>query len=145
MAATPTVDELLALIQTLQAQVATLSAAPPTPAVTAPVAPVVFADTPSTLGVEDIIDYKTKQENTIFEQGCAALNNKALADGFSISMAQSVVFVEAPQHKCSLRGWNQGTKQITSFTNKDGKTVDIIKQYGKIKEATLKTQCETFC
>ena len=67
MAAAPSVDELLALIQTLQAQVATLSAAPPAPAVTAPIAPVVFADTPSTLGVEDIIDYKTKQGNTIFE------------------------------------------------------------------------------
>ena len=45
-------------------------------------------------------------------------------------MTQSVVFVEALQRKCTLMGWNQGTKQITSFVNKDSKTVDIIKQYG---------------
>ena len=42
-------------------------------------------------------------------------------------------------------GWNQGTMQITSFTNRDGKTVDIIKQYGQINEVTLKAQCEIFC
>ena len=136
----PTIDELLALIQTLQTQVQALTAA-----TNAPTAPVVFADTPSTLGVDDIIDYNTKQGSLIFERGCQALDDKALTDGFSMSMSQSVVFVEALQRKCSLMGWNQGTKQITSFTNKDGKTVDIIKQYGQIDEATLKTQCERFC
>ena len=130
----PTIDELLALIQTLQTQVQALTAA-----TNAPTAPVVFADTPSTLGVDDIIDYNTKQGSLIFEQGCQALDDKALTDGFSMSMSQSVVFVEALQRKCSLMGWNQGTKQITSFTNKDGKTVDIIKQYSQIDKATLKT------
>ena len=146
-AAAQTIEELLALIQTLQAQVASLSAPPPALVVAAPApaAPVVFADTPSTLGVEDIIDYKTKQGNTIFEQGCAALDDKALTNGFSMSITQSVVFVEALKCKCSLMGWNQGTKQITSFTNKDGKTVNIIKQYGQIDEVTLKAQCEDFC
>jgi hypothetical protein len=64
---------------------------------------------------------------------------------FSMSISQSVVFVEALQRKFSLMGWNQGTKQITSFTNRDGKTVDIIKQYGQIDEVTLKAQCENFC
>jgi hypothetical protein len=107
-------------------------------AVVAPTGPVVFADTPSALGVDDIIDYKTKQGNTIFERGCQALDDKALTDGFSMSMTQSVVFVEALLRKCTLMGWNQGTKQITSFVNRDGKTIDIIKQYGQIDEATLK-------
>jgi hypothetical protein len=62
-----------------------------------------------------------------------------------MSISQSVVFVEALQRKCSLMGWNQVTKQITSFTNRDGKTVNIIKQYGQIDEVTLKAQCENFC
>ena len=145
----PTIEELLALVQTLQAQVTALSAAAPAApapaAVFAPTVPVVFADTPSTLGVDDIIDYKTKQGNMIFERGCQALDDKALTDGFSMSMTQSVVFVEALQRKCTLMGWNQGTKQITSFVNRDGKTIDIIKQYGQIDEATLKAQCENFC
>ena len=43
-------------------------------------------------------------------------------------------------------GWNQGSKQITSFVNRDGKTINIIiKEYGQIDEAMLKTQCERFC
>ena len=143
----PTIEELLALVQTLQAQVTALTAAAPAApnVIAAPAAPIVFADTPSTLGVEDIIDYKTKQGNAIFERGCQALDDKALTDGFSMSMSQSVVFVEALQRKCTLMGWNQGTKQITSFINRDGKTIDIVKQYGQIDEATLKAQCETFC
>lgn len=149
----PTVEELLQLIQTLQAEVQTLQAANANAAtqvaanVTQGLAPaaVVFADTPSTLSVEDIIDYKTKQGSAIFENGSKALDDKALTDGFSMSMSQSVVFTEALQRKCNVTGWNQGTKGICSYINKDGKTIDLIKQYGQIDEATLKTQCEKFC
>ncbi len=84
----PTVQELLALIQELWAQVNTLNAA----ATTATTATVVFADTPNTLEVENIIDYKTKQRASIYKRGCQALNNKALTEGFSMSINQSVVF-----------------------------------------------------
>jgi hypothetical protein len=59
----PTVQELLNLIQELQNQVDTLNAA----ATTATTAPVVFADTPNTFEVENIIDYKTKQGASIYE------------------------------------------------------------------------------
>jgi hypothetical protein len=36
-------------------------------------------------------------------------------------------------------------KQITNFTNNAGVTVNIIKCYGQISEATLKTACKHFC
>jgi hypothetical protein len=42
-------------------------------------------------------------------------------------------------------GWNAGSKQITTFTNHSGKTVDILKEYGQIDEVTLKTACKRFC
>ena len=42
-------------------------------------------------------------------------------------------------------GWTKGTKPITTFTNRDGKSVNIIKNYGQINEAMLKTACEQFC
>ncbi len=42
-------------------------------------------------------------------------------------------------------GWNLGSKQITTFTNRSGKTVDIVKEYGQINELTLKTACKRFC
>ena len=93
----PTIDELLAQIQALQAQVNALAA----PAVAAPAAPVIFADTPNTWGVDDVIDYKTKQGASIYERGCQALDDKALTEGFNMSMNQSVVFVEALHRKAS--------------------------------------------
>ena len=42
-------------------------------------------------------------------------------------------------------GWNKGSKQMTTFTNSSGVSIDIIKSYGQIDEATLKTACERFC
>ncbi len=70
----PTIEELMAVITTLQGQVATLTAAaaaaPPAPhapvAVPAP-APVAFADTPNMLEVNDLIDYSTKRGSAIYE------------------------------------------------------------------------------
>jgi hypothetical protein len=42
-------------------------------------------------------------------------------------------------------GWNQGAMQITSFANSAGCQVNIIKNYGRIDKATLKSVCERFC
>ncbi len=128
-----TFKEPLALIQTLQGQVATLTAA----AATAPLAcfatpaPAAFADTPNVLGVNVLIDYLTEIGWVIYEWGSQALDDKALTDGFLMTQAQTIVFVEALQLKCSQMGWNQSTKQITSFINREGRSVDIIKNYAR--------------
>jgi hypothetical protein len=58
---------------------------------------------------------------------------------------QVVTFNEAFQRRCTEMGWNTGNKNITSFTNRDGNTINIIKNYGQIDEATLRTVCEGFC
>ena len=42
-------------------------------------------------------------------------------------------------------GWNQDSKQIISFTSRDGKTVDVIKNYDQIDKEMLKQQGEHFC
>ena len=58
---------------------------------------------------------------------------------------KTVVFVESLTRRATAMGWNTGSKQITTFTNRSGKDVDIIKEYGQIDEVTLKTACEHFC
>jgi len=139
----PTPAELQALILQLQNQVATLTsgAAPAGPAPAA----VVFADTPQSLYANDLIDYSTKRGSSIYEQGCKTLDDKALTDGFGMTSDQMVVFVESLTCCATAMGWNTGSKQITTFTNRSGKAVDIIKEYGQIDEVTLKTACERFC
>ena len=106
---------------------------------------VVFADTPQTLEVENLIDYGTKRGTEIYKQGCAPLDDKSLTDGFNMTPDQTVTFIEALQRRCTEMGWNTGTKNITSFRNKDNVTVDIIKSYCQIDEATLRSACERFC
>jgi hypothetical protein len=140
----PTVQDLQALILALQAQVQALQNAAPTvqAAPAAAATPVVFADMPQMLGVDDLINYSTKRGQLIYDHGCAALNNKALTNGFDMIPNETVIFVEALQRHADLMSWTKGTKQITTFTDCDGKSIDIIKNYGQINEATLKTACE---
>ena len=101
MATAPTTAELQALIQQLQAQVQALQNAAAAVATIAPAATtaapsvVVFADTPRTLGAEDLIDYSPKRGLEIYKQGIAALDDKSLTDGFNMTANQIVVFTEA--------------------------------------------------
>ncbi len=97
------------------------------------------------LGVDNLINYLTKLGKDIYNHQCGALDDKALTNGFSMTPGKTVIFVEAFQHHADLMGWTKGTKQITTFTNRDGKSIDIIKNYGQINEAMLKTACERFC
>jgi hypothetical protein len=97
------------------------------------------------LGADDLINYLTKRASTIFEQGCKPLNDKALTDGFAMTPDQIVIFVEAFHRHAMTIGWNQGAMQITSFANSACCQVDIIKSYGQIDKATLKSACERFC
>jgi hypothetical protein len=140
----PTIAELQALITTLQGQVAALQNAPPV-AQAAPAATttqVVLAKTPQTLGVDELIDYLTKRGKDIYNQGCDALNDKALTNSFNMTPNETVVFIEALKRKADSMGWSKGTKQITKFTNRDGVNINIIKNYCQIDMAMLKTACE---
>jgi hypothetical protein len=142
-----TTAKVMAIINTLQAQIVALQNAAPasTAAPPAGAATVVFANTPQTLGANDMIDYSTKQGSTIFEQGCKPLNDKALTDSFAMTPDQTVIFVKSFHRHATTMGWNQGAMQITSFANSAGRQVNIIKNYGQIDEATLKSACERFC
>jgi hypothetical protein len=115
----PTVQELQALITTLQAQVTVLQkVAPATQAAPAAAATqVVFANLPQTLGDDNIIDYSKKLGK---DKRCNALDDKTLTDGFNMTPNKTVVFVEAFEHKAKLMGWSTSTKQITTFNNCDG-------------------------
>jgi len=155
MTTPPSTAELQALIQQLQAQVQALENAAAAAATVAQAATtttaapsvVVFADTPQTLGAEDLIDYSSKRGSEIYKQGIAALDDKSLTDGFNMTANQTVVFTKAflSLSRATAMGWNKGSEQITTFTNSSGVPVDIIKSYGQIDEATLKTACEKFC
>jgi hypothetical protein len=58
---------------------------------------------------------------------------------------QTVIFIKEFHRRATTMGWNQGAMQITLFANSAGHQVDIIKSYGQIDKATLKSACERFC
>jgi hypothetical protein len=102
----PTIAKLLAIITQLQAQIVALQNASPaaTAAPPAGTATVVFADTPQMLGANDLINYLTKQGSAIFEQGCKALDNKALTNGFAMTPNQTVIFIQAFHRRATTMG-----------------------------------------
>jgi hypothetical protein len=138
MANQPTVAELQALILQLQTQVQALENAATAASIVqaAPTAPqaVIFADTPQTLGTKDLINYSLKRGSDIYKQGIAPLDDKALTDGFNMTAGQTLVFTEAFLNCATAMGWNKGSKQITTFNNSSGVTVDIIKDEAWRKE-----------
>jgi hypothetical protein len=146
-APTPTTAKIMAIITTLQAQIVALQNAAPAAAAAPPAgaATEVFANMPQMLGTNDLIDYSTKRGPTIFEQGCKPLDDEALSHSFAMTPNQTDIFIEAFHRRATTMGWNQGTMQITSFANSTHCQVDIIKSYGQIDEATLKSACERFC
>jgi hypothetical protein len=97
----PTVADLQALIQALKAQNALLQAALSAAPATSAAAVITFADTPQTLNANDLLDYSTKRDSSIYEQGCKALDNKALAGGFGMTTDQTVVLVKAVS-RCTI-------------------------------------------
>jgi hypothetical protein len=144
---TPTTAKLMAIINVLQVQIVALHNAAPAAAAAPPVgaATVFFPDMPQMLGANDLINYLSKQGSTFFNQGCKPLNDKALTNGFAMTPSQTVIFVEAFPHCATTMGWNQGAMQITLFANSACHQVNIIKSYGQIDKATLKSACERFC
>jgi hypothetical protein len=66
----PTVADLQALIQALQAQNALLQAALSAAFAAGAAAVVTFTDTPQTLNANDLLDYSTKRGSSIYEQVC---------------------------------------------------------------------------
>jgi hypothetical protein len=144
-ASPPTVADLQALITALQAQVAALQAATPAAPAASAAAVATFANTPQTLHVNDLIDYLTKRWSSIYHEGCKALDGKALSNGFEMTPDQTVVYVESFYHPTITMGLNQGSKQITNFNNSAGTSINLIKCYGQIDKATLKTTCKRYC
>ncbi len=132
----------MAVITALQAQVTALQNTAPaaTAAPPAGAAPVVFADTPQTLGTNDLINYLTKRGSVIFEHGCKALEDKALTDGIAMTPTKpsslSRLSTIAPLRWAGSRAWGRSSA---------GRQVDMIKSYDQINKATLKTACKRFC
>jgi hypothetical protein len=140
------VNALLAEVALLKAQTSTSFGSSTAGGTIAPTTPsVTFADTPQTLNLDTLLDYSTKSGMGIYNQGCKALDNKALADGFGMTPDQTIVFIKASSCRAILMGWTQGTQQITNFTSRSGHPINLIKCYGQIKEASLKMECEAFC
>jgi hypothetical protein len=112
--------------------------APPA-AAAPPAANVAFATSPGVAAVEELIDYTTKHGASLYEQG-----TKALGTPFSMKASQVVIFEKELQDRASMMGWDKGAQNILRFTNKDGRQISLIAEYGQIDADTLKTGCEPF-
>jgi hypothetical protein len=128
------VADLQALIQMLQAQVAILQAAIPAAPAIGTAAVVTFAVTPQMLNSNDLLHYLTKKGSSIYEQGCKALDDKALTDSFGMTTDQRQwsllkYYLVAPFQ------WDGTRAPSKSLPSNCGETqVDLIKCYRQINK-----------
>ncbi len=61
-----------------------------------------------------------------------------------MTLNKTVTFIEAFQQCRTELDWNIRNTNITSFVNKDGNTIDIIKNNTQIVKTILMTACEHF-
>ena len=139
----PSNAELTQQIAALTAVVTNLANAmanqAPAAAVAPPAAAVAFATSPGVAAIEELIDYTTKHGASLYEQG-----TKSLGTPFNMKASQVVTFEKELQDRASMMGWDQGTQNILRFTNKDGRQISLIAEYGQIDAETLKTACNEF-
>jgi hypothetical protein len=128
---------LTAIVTNLANAIAT-NQAPPA-AAAPPAATITFATSPGVAAVEELIDYTTKHGASLYEQG-----TKSLGTPFNMKASQVVIFEKELQDRASMMGWDQGAQNILKFTNKDGRQISLIAEYGQIDANTLKTGCEPF-
>ncbi len=96
------------------------------------------------LDIGDLINFLTKRGQLIYDLVCAALDNKTLTNGFNMIPNETVIFVEALQRHADSMGWTKGTKQITIFTNCDGKSIKIIKIMARLMRPCSRLHVSNF-
>jgi hypothetical protein len=123
-------------LSTLQA--ASGNAAPAPAAAQAPT----FALMPAASNLMGLLDYSSKLGGQIYKEGCKRLTDD---EGFAMTPATTGAFVKVFANQCMVMGWDRGTQRITLLQNAAGVDINIVKAYGQINEATLKTRCDAFC
>ncbi len=144
----PTNEELAAQLRQLTTIVANLATAvnslttaggvnPNSPAQQA--AATGFALTPGLAAGDNLIDFSMKNGLALYKAGI-----KPLPTAFDLKAEQVVIFEKELANKVSSMGWNKGAQNITTYKNQDGRTINLISEYGQINHQTLKTACEEF-
>jgi hypothetical protein len=100
-----------------------------------------FAVTPATSNLSGLLDYYSRKigEHT---QGCKKLTKDK---AFPMIPALTAAFVKVFENCCTIMGWNQGAQGFIKLQKATSIAVDIVKYYGQINKATLKTFCDVFC
>ena len=135
----PTNTKLAQQIANLAALANAMNASVASPPVVAPAPAVAFATSPRVAAVEDLIDYTTKHGASLYKQG-----TEPLGTPFGMKANQVVIFEKELADRASMMGWDTGNQNILNFTNKDGKNISLIAEYGQIDAETLKTSCNKF-
>ena len=114
----------LTTIVTNLANAIAINQAPPA-AAGPPTAAISFATSPGVAVVKELIDYTTKHGANLYKQGI-----KTLETPFSMKASQVVIFEKELQDSARTMGWDKGTQNILNFTNKDGRQISLIDEYG---------------
>jgi hypothetical protein len=106
---------------------------------TAPAATTTFATTPGTHNVTSIIDYSTRTGTALYEEGIKSLYDDK--EKFDLQNDKATGFIDRVKARAKKMGWDNEIQGITTY-QVNGRTVDLIKQYGLIDITEIHVQSQ---
>ena len=92
----------------------------------------VFALSPGTAAVDDLIDYSTKHGAQLYKTGCSSLPTS-----FSMNAAGVLLFQREMLDRVKAMGWDSAAQGVITFANADGDLINVITDFGRISHASI--------
>ena len=132
---TAAVQALNQAVQATNNNVANMIANWPGANATAPV----FALSPGTTAVDDLIDYSTKHGAQLYKTGCSSLPTS-----FGMNAAGVLLFQREMLDRVKAMGWDSAAQGIITFANADGDLINVITDFGRISHASILAGADRF-
>lgn len=97
-----------------------------------------FGRTPGLAAGDSEVNYNTREGASLYQNGI-----KTLSTPFDLSRDTVVNFEKEMAERAAEQGWDEGTQTVISYMI-DGKLIDLLSEYGRIDEATLREECKLF-
>ena len=109
--------------------------APPAPAAVA------FAETPAKADPTAILDYTSKYGLAVYNYGKSSLYDEGTAK-FDLDREKASRFEKDIKARVESMGWDHPIQGITTYTDSDGTSLNIIEDYGRISQEEIEDQAK---
>ena len=99
----------------------------------------VFALSPGTAAIDDLINYSTKHGIQLYKTGCSSLPTS-----FGMNATGVLLFQREMLDRVKAMGWDSAVQGVITFANADGDMINVITDFGRISHASILAGADRF-